>query len=290
MPPSDDIRLFIVIPVYGNWTDTLATLRALEAQDCSRFRVLIADDGTPAEPPPEIHSFAFATYVRNPHAGFAANCNRAARIAMEEGATHLLFLNSDTHFSPEFVGGWLRTITELPNAVVSPVVYWFRKPQEVWYSGGKMTMLTPFVRLAREFSRTTPVDIVCACVLLVPVEEWGRLHGFDERFAVYFEDLDLSLRAKALGIPIFVAADRNLRVWHKVAGSFPGGDGWDREYHLLPSRLLFIQRHFHGPKRLLCFAMTGLHLMAKVFERAPEVPSPKLLWKAVARGRAGITR
>jgi GT2 family glycosyltransferase len=286
MSPRDDIRLFVVIPVYGNWVETLATLRALAAQDCNRFRVLIADDGTPSEPPSEIHDFEFAKYVKRPNAGFAANCNRAARMAIEKGATHLLFLNNDTDFSREFISGWLRTAARMPNAIVSPIVYWFHRPQSVWFSGGKMTILTPFVRLAREFSGTTQVDIVCGCALLVPLGEWERLHGFDETFALYFEDFDLALRAKAAGIPIFVAADRELHVWHKVSGSFRGGAAWMQEYPLLASRLLFIRRHFQGPKRLLCYVMTVLHLIAMFVYKVPGIPSPRLLWRAAARGMA----
>lgn len=287
MSHSDKIRLVIVIPVYGNWEDTLATLRSLERQDCREFRVVVADDGTPEEAPDEVHDFAFATYVKGPNAGFAGNCNRAARMAIESGATHILFLNNDTDFSSEFVGGWLRAAEALPGAIVSPNVYWYSRPEAVWFSGGAMSMWTPFVRLAREYRETTQVEIVCGCVLLVPVAEWEQLNGFDERFKVYFEDFDLALRAKAAGIPIFVDAAPEVRTWHKVSGSFRKGNAWAQQYYLLTSRLQFIRRHFRWPMRAVCYVLVVLHLLAVFLDNVPEIPSPKLVWRAAARGMAG---
>ena len=99
------------------------------------FSVILADDGSPDPPPAEVHSFPFVRYVRGPHAGFAANCNRAARIALTQSATHLLFLNNDTAFNPRFIGAWLQTARELPDALVGPLIYWHHDPNSVWFSG-----------------------------------------------------------------------------------------------------------------------------------------------------------
>jgi GT2 family glycosyltransferase len=286
MSPSAEVRLFIVIPVYGNWVDTLATLKALEVQDTAAFRVLIADDGSKEPAPPEIHQFPFAEYDKQPNAGFGGNCNRAARRVIAQGATHILFLNNDTEFSPQFVSSWLRTIAQHPDAIISPNIYWFSQPQSVWYSGGKMSVLTPFVRLAHEFRETTPVDIICGCAMLVPVDAWNRLGGFDERFVVYFEDFDLCVRAKQANIPVLVAAAPELRVWHKVSGSFRGDRAWNQQYFLLASRLRFIRLHFRTPARLLCYALTIPHLMVMCVNSLPAKPNLRRLWAAAAQGLA----
>ncbi len=286
MSPGNDLRFFVIIPVYGNWVDTIETLRALAKQECQDFRVLIADDGSPSEAPPEIHGFAFAEYLKQPNLGFGGNCNRAANIAIQQGATHLLFLNNDTDFSPEFIGTWLSTVQRLPHAIISPLIYWFNKPDAIWFSGGKMSLFIPYIRLSQAFSETTLVDIVCGCTLLVPVKEWKQLHGFDESFAVYFEDFDLSLRAKSAGIPTYVVPHAQLRVWHKVSGSFRGNHIWQQQYHLLTSRILFIRRYFRGLERSLSYGLTTLHLITMIAQRFPKLPNPSLLWNAAANGTA----
>lgn len=44
-----------------------------------------------------------------------------------------------------------------------------------------------------------PVEAVSGAVLAVPRELWSRLHGFNERFYLYGEDVDLCLRAASIG-------------------------------------------------------------------------------------------
>ena len=110
-----EIRLFIIVPVVGNWADTTDCLRMLAEQESEDFRVILADDGSPDPPPAEVHSFPFVRYVRGPHAGFAAICNTAARIALTQSATHLLFLNNDTAFNPRFIGCRRRENFPMPS-------------------------------------------------------------------------------------------------------------------------------------------------------------------------------
>src|SRR5262245_10282102 len=190
MPSGSSIRLFVIIPVYGNWEDTLDCLHSLAAQSTSNFRVIVADDGSPSPAPAAIHSFEFLEYSRAENRGFAANCNRAALRAIECGATHVLFLNSDTSFTANFIEQWLSTLSTIDDAIVSPLVYWFAKPSRVWFSGGNLTIWVPFFRLRRNYDEVTKVDIASGCALAVPVNRWRELGGFDEKYVTYFEDLD----------------------------------------------------------------------------------------------------
>jgi len=52
-------------------------------------------------------------------------------------------------------------------------------------------------RWARDSVRE--VGVVTGCLCLVPTAVWRELGGFDERFFVYGEDVDLGLRARAAG-------------------------------------------------------------------------------------------
>ncbi len=279
-----DIRLYVIVPVYNNWEDTLECLRMLQAQSNSQFQVIIADDGSPSPPPSSIHSLAFAEYVRNSNRGFAGNCNAAATEAMARGATHLLFLNNDTSFSSGFIECWLSTVAATPDGILSPMVYLFEKPSEVWYSGGDFTIWMPFFKLRREYHQITPVDIVSGCALLVPAKHWRRLGGFDENFRMYFEDVDLSLRAKALGCRAYIVPDNDLKVRHKVSGSFRGAGPWPQQYMLLSSRLIFIRRHYSGLNKCICLGLTCAHLATITILSLPEFPKPGLLWRSIVEG------
>jgi GT2 family glycosyltransferase len=277
------IRLVVVVPVYANWEDTVACLRDLAAQTNPRFRTLLADDGSPSPPPWEIAQFGFVDYVRHEHSGFAANCNRAAEEAISAGATHLLFLNNDTAFGKDFVDGWLRIAAAMPEATVSPVIYWHSKPAKIWFSGGAQSIWLPFLRPRRHYRVLAPVDVACGCALMTPARVWREVGGFDVRYVTYFEDLDFTLRARRLGFRVYLDPAPGLRVWHKVGRSFGRTGSWDRRGRMFASSLIFIRAHYHGPTRYLCLALKAAHLLALIVLGLPDLPGRRF-WKTVAEG------
>jgi GT2 family glycosyltransferase len=277
-------RVVVIIPVYGNWEDTVQCLTALESQTTRDFQVLIADDGSPTPPPVDSHAFKQARYMKNEHVGFGPNCNRAAQQAIALGATHLLFLNNDTSFGPNFMEQWIRRASEMPQVILGPMIYWARHPGRIWFSGGRLTVFTPFVRSKRHFDKVTKVDTITGCVMLLPSGAWTALGGFDPKYAMYFEDLDLTLRAKENGIQTYVLPDQELYVLHHVSGSFRGSDLWRKQYFMLTSSLIFIRSHYRGIRKLICFGLSCAHLAITTLRSLPEFPNPRLLWRAAVRG------
>lgn len=283
-------RVIVIIPVYGNWEDTVECLKALESQTTRDFEILIADDGSPTPPPSEIHQFPLVRYMWNEHAGYGSICNQGAQRAIALGATHLLFLNSDTTFSASFMETWIRKAVEIPGAILSPLIYWSRYPTRIWSSGGKFTILTPFVRSRSSFDQVTEVDIVTGCAFLVPVGPWTTLGGFDAKYSMYFEDFDLTLRAKEKGIRTWVVPDPELKVMHHVSGSFRGAGVWRKHYLMLTSSLIFIRTHYRGIRKSVCFGLSGAHLAMTAVLSLPELPKPSLLWRALVRGLSSRIR
>jgi GT2 family glycosyltransferase len=279
---AENVCLFVIVPVYGNEADTLDCLRMLGEQSNRDFQVIVSDDGSPNPPPDWIDDFSFITWQRNSHAGFAANCNAGARAALSRGATHLIFLNNDTAFGRDFVAGWLQTIHELPDAIVSPIVYWFDRPDEVWFSGGRQGIHVPFFRLNRAWKELTEVDIVSGCAVLVPASAWLALRGFDEGFLMYYEDFDFCLRAKRLGIRIYVAPDSALAVRHKVARSSVGN--FTNHYAMITYRYVFIRRYYRGGSMFLCFLLSVPQLAAILVRSLPRFPNVRRLVTAIGEG------
>ena len=170
----------------------------------------------------------------------------------------------------------------MPDAILSPVIYWFDRPSQIWFSGGKMTVWVPFFRLRRAYREIAEVDIVTGCALLAPAGTWRGLGGFDRRYVTYYEDFDFTLRAKRRGVRTYVVPDPELRVWHKASGSFHRSAAWIRQYRLLASSLILIRSHYQGPRKLLCLGLKCAHFAATVILSLPELPKPHLVWKAVS--------
>jgi GT2 family glycosyltransferase len=278
------VRLAVVMPVYGNWGDTLDCLGMLAGQTSSDFRLFLADDGSPESPPDAIHDYAFVTYLRKPHGGFASACNAAIEVAANAGYTHVLLLNNDTSFSPGFIEAWLAKAAACPQAIMGPLIFYFDKPEAIWYSGGPRSVAVPFVRFRRQFTEQTAVDILTGCVLLVPVQAWTRINGFDERYVTYFEDFDFMLKARDAGIPAYLVVEPELRVLHKVSRTTLHRGRWNREYRMITSRLLFIRRRYAGMERVVCLCASIPHLTMVALTNIPELPNPRLLWNAIRKG------
>ena len=281
---ATQVRLAVVMPVFGNWGDTVDCLRMLAGQTSQEFHLFLADDGSPQPPPDAIHAFEFVTYLRKPHGGFASACNAAADAAAVAGYTHILLLNNDTSFGPGFIEAWLAKAAAFPQAIMGPLICYFDRPEVVWYSGGPRSIAVPFVRFRRTFKAQTAVDILTGCVLLVPVQVWTRLNGFDERYVTYYEDFDFLLRARHAGVPAYVVVEPELRVLHKVSRTTLHRGRWNRDYRMIASRLLFIRRRYAGMERVVCLCASIPHLAMVALTNIPELPNPRLLWKAIRKG------
>ena len=63
-------------------------------------------------------------------------------------------------------------------------------------------------------------DYITGCCLFTSMEVINQLNGFDERFNMYGEDVDLCLRAKKEGINCYYWS--NAKLWHHVSASLGG--------------------------------------------------------------------
>ncbi|MCP5207400.1 MAG: glycosyltransferase family 2 protein [Hahellaceae bacterium] len=80
--------------------------------------------------------------------------------------------------------------------------------------------------------------IVSGCFMLFRTDALKALGGFDERYFLYFEDFDLSLRAQKLGRVVYYPG---VRIQHYGGGA--GRKGWRHIKMFLRSALTFFNRH-----------------------------------------------
>jgi GT2 family glycosyltransferase len=85
------------------------------------------------------------------------------------------------------------------------------------------------------------VDQVIGAFFCVRRDLFTRLGGFDERYFLYFEEVDLALRARRRGARSYFL--KEARVFH--AGNVSSNQvRGTRLYHVLRSRLLFAYEHW----------------------------------------------
>jgi GT2 family glycosyltransferase len=267
--------LDVVIVCWNAGTSLRECLRSLEtaqAEGAAIGRVVVVDNGSstdPAEPGVSALPIQLIRNARN--VGFAAACNQAAA---ESRADYLLFLNPDVVLGP---GGLTASVSLLEDerhrdtGVVGIQLVdergtvtrtCARRPRRLTFLASLLRLhrlwpgpLTSYLMLEWDHAASRDVDHVTGAFYLVRRAVFVALGGFDERFFVYFEDLDLSMRVRQAGWTIRYVA--GVRARHR--GGWASGD-WRsvRLYHDWRSRAAFSRKHFGRATALATVILTAL--------------------------------
>lgn len=232
--------------------------------DPSVARVVVVDNSTDSASEQvcrELESQAGGRllYVASANVGFARGCNDGAALCSEP---FLLLLNPDV----------------LLDRPIAPLKQPLRDGRAALSAGLLVTppaglnikpLATPRTELrkalvgARRSAHTAPVledgrwlraPQIDGAFLLMHRDTWRALGGFDERFELYYEDVDLCRRALALGGAVVDAGDPFGR--HSGGASFERGRS--RAYTALRvSRLRYLRKHF-GTAGAVCGALVAL--------------------------------
>ena len=248
----------LVFVVILNWNGKSCLDRSLKSvfrMKYDNFQVVVVDndsrDGSFEE---ARRNFGKAHFIRNEeNVGFARGMNVGMRFAIAHGAEYLWILNNDTEVE---VG----TLTELvltakssgTRNLYSPLIV-FPDGKE-WFSGGeimwwRMRAVHTLIRHRDDVPYVT--GFLTGCALFLSKASAVRLNLFDERYFLYYEDADLSVRAKALGMDCIMVP--KARIIHSESSrSNP-----DKLYWLVRSGLQFFDHRSPALLRpwIFCFTL-----------------------------------
>lgn len=131
------------------------------------------------------------------------------------------------------------------------------------------------------------VGIVTGCLLLVPLDVWRRLGGFDERYFMYGEDADLAFRARAAGFrPIITPG---ACIVHDVGGA--SATRGDKLLLLFQGKATLLRDHFPGWRRRPALAAlligVGLRTALGPFSSRAGAEGWRQVWTARHRWMSG---
>ena len=203
--------------------------------------------------------------------GFCEGNNLGIRHALNHGADYILLPNNDTLVDESTFGDLLRVALSRPKAgLLSPKIYFapgyeFKKDiykssdmgRVIWYAGGNIDWDNVYGTNhgvdevdKGQFERVRETDFATGACMLIKRELLEKVGTLDEKYFMYFEDSDLSHRARNAGYEVLYAPPA--RIWHKVSQSSKiGGDLND--YFIIRNRLLFGMRYAPVRTRLALY-------------------------------------
>lgn len=246
-------RVSAVVPHFGDPAPTLALVDALRSQEGSwALEIIVSDDASP-EPFPQTAGVTLVRRDRN--GGFGANVNSGAAAATGD---LLLVLNSDLEIGPTFVADLVAAAAPWQPCVAGPAIV--RPDGEPDFTGRHFPRvrhqtaewLVPLARWRHTRvlheavghdtravpGRILPVDWLVGAAILVPTAEFRAVGGFDERFFMNAEEVDLQRRLRDRGLPRVYCG--SVHVIHEGGGS--SGDGDRRRAWLVEGRARYARK------------------------------------------------
>jgi len=255
--------------VVVNWRQadaTLACVASLDRAGVDSRTVVVVDNGSGDDVVDRMRAtYPNATVLAQTHnLGFARAVNIGAEYAMSRGAGAVFALNNDTEVAPGAVAKLAERLAASPRVgLVTAKVFLTDRPDHLWAVGGTFTGRRVVEMGAGERDvgayDDAHIDFAYGCALLIRAETFRELRGFDERFFLYYEDIDLCLRAREAGWEVAIApAAHVLHEGSKSTENEPEA----KVYHHARSRMLFFARHARGAQRAL-FAITEIAFIAR---------------------------
>jgi GT2 family glycosyltransferase len=184
--------------------------------------------------------------------GYARGNNLGIQDALSHKADYVLLLNDDTIVSPNFLEILVEVGERSPDiGMLGPKIYYFDEPNKVWFAGAGFDyqtcrVIAPASDQVDQGEDSVPFesDYITGCALLVKRAAIERIGLLDERFFLYWEDVDWGLRAKKARLTNLVVPSSH--IWHKVSVSIGGPDSPLKAYHKTRSHLLIAKLHAPG--------------------------------------------
>ena len=276
-----------------NWNraeDTLACVASLLAADYAPLQVLVVDQASQDRSPARIRArFPMVDVLElAQNVGFAAGMNHGIVHALGQGATHLLLLNNDTWVDPGMIRALLAALT--PGVgMVGPVIFYADHPDQVWSMGGGMHPV--LLEMTGRHGRGAPLPsqpvargFLSGCCLLLPATTVAQVGLWDERFFMYYEDLDYCLRVTQAGLRLLLAPDA--RMWHKVSASSGGARSPQERFATARSSGYYFRKHMRGARipAIVLFRLGSALMWTGRLARERQWAALAAYWRGLAAG------
>lgn len=218
----------IVIINWNSFGHTDQCLLSLKKVTYPNFKVFIVDNGSTDVSGKQLEDKYgdFAHFIfHHENAGFAGGNNIGIAEVIRQGYDYLMLLNNDTESEPDFLDHLVNRLeTDRTFGAVQPKFNFLLERNKIWNAGGKfisffgISKTIGYNEVDRDIHhQPKTIDWITGCGFMVSsaiVKEVGMLN---EKFFIYYEDVDWSFRIKKAGFKL--AYEPKSVVYHEAGMS-----------------------------------------------------------------------
>jgi GT2 family glycosyltransferase len=196
-------KISVIIANYNGKTLLEKCLESLFKVNYDNFEVILVDNNSTDETVDFItKNYPSIILIKlDSNKGFAEPNNIGAKIAKGE---HLLFLNNDTIVTPNFISELVKVMENDAKIAICQSLL-LKLDGSVDSSGDFIDKLGVVYNSKTRTDQIREISSARGASMLVRSSIFKKLNGFDEKFFVSFEDVDLGWRTWILGYRVFLA-------------------------------------------------------------------------------------
>jgi len=181
--------------------------------------------------------------------GVAAGNNQGIQHALQDGCSSILLINNDTEFNEHLIELLAKGLQTFKVDMICPKIMYFDEPERFWAAGGHFQRLLgfrPAHNAVGEIDRgqcNSPrlISYTPTCCVLMRGDVFDQVGLMDERYFVYYDDVDFMFRAGEKGVKLLYFP--NALLLHKVGRLTGGEESPFSIRYCTRNRVYFLRRH-----------------------------------------------
>lgn len=254
------IKIGIVVLNWNGLENTKECIKSLKKINKSGFEteIIIVDNASKDQSAEKIRKENKEVKIveNDTNLGFALGNNKGIEEALKNNCDYVYILNNDMVVDSLVISNLLKTAQNNNAGIVSPKIYFYKgfefhkskyKENElgkiIWFAGGVIDWKNVFGhhlgvdQVDRgQFDKDCEIDYATGASMFINKRVLEKTGLFDQKYFLYYEDLDFSLRAKQSGEKIYYSF--RAVAWHKNAGSSYSGSNL-QDYYISRNRIIF---------------------------------------------------
>jgi len=243
---SEEFRIVTV-----NWNKPNLTIKCVKSfisDHIPESNIIIVDNGSTDNSVNLLReSFPASLIIESTvNLGFAGGFNLGIKEALSHDASYVFMVNNDTEITKGMMVNLLTVSKEVHADISAPAIYYADQSNELWSAGGYFNKFLSAPIDAHRRDKHLPQEPVkreflTGCALLINSKVFETIGFFDERFFLYYEDLDFNMRAHKAGLDLWLIPTAKL--YHHVSASSENTHSDKVYYWMAHSSWLYFQKH-----------------------------------------------
>ena len=236
------MKLAIITVNYNTANETIRLLESLKDQTDQNFEVFIIDNCSAPEDKETLENYIrdnYSAVFYNPqkkNLGFSGGNNMGTNKALENGAEWVVFLNNDTWLQNDFIAALRPILSQKEGILGLPI----DEGGHIVF-GGRITWLKETLPHNLRLTVSDPDVYAVGGAMAIHKDVFRDIGYLDEKYFLYFEDADFSLRARDKDIAVEILSKPV--VSHSVSASTKKLGSPKLLYYHYRNAMIFNLRH-----------------------------------------------